>query len=61
MELLDEDAEERGTLRLPALCPIGGAGVDVAVANGSELDACEEPHDGQKRAPDWISVPQEEQ
>jgi hypothetical protein len=52
MELLDEDAEERGTLRLPALCPLGGAGVDVAVAKGSELDDCAEPQDWQKRAPD---------
>jgi len=48
-------------LRLTGFGTFAGAGVDVAVANGSELDACEEPHDGQKRALDWISVPQEEQ
>jgi|GraSoiStandDraft_57_1057295.scaffolds.fasta_scaffold255188_3 hypothetical protein len=61
IELEEGDEKERDTFRLAGFEPLGGAGVDVAVANGSEFEDCAEPHEGQKRAPDWISVPHDEQ
>ena len=50
IELLDEELEDRRVLRAADPRPTG-AGVDVAVASGSEPD-CADPHEGQKRAPD---------
>jgi len=59
IELLDE--EERGVLRLICFALPNEAGVEVAVANGSELGDCAVPHEGQNLAPELISVPHEEQ
>ena len=48
-------------LRLRRFGGFPGAGVEVAVANGSEAGVCEEPQEEQNLAPDWISAPHEEQ
>ena len=61
IELLDEEVEDRGVLRPVDFRAPMGAGVEVAVARGSDFEDCAEPHDGQKRAPDWISEPHDEQ